>query len=196
MNVFNNVILARNRQLPDDVRMIKTCRSVFKSFNINNLSVCIGWCADQVTLRSARCSDKDLYFYLHINPTQYTGSFEMIVGVLTTCHTQYIWDRSICIFLFNRTTYRAPIRYVTKTWNVLLLNKKIHILQPQVYCVWQVVKTLTIISNNPVFNNRTSKSKFCHPDCGFRNISQSLQPHLATPSNQDTTAAARNLSNS
>ena len=28
----------------------------------------------------------------------YTGLFEMIVGVLTTCHTQYTWDRSICIF--------------------------------------------------------------------------------------------------
>ena len=28
----------------------------------------------------------------------------MIVGVLTTCHTQYTWDSSICIFLFNRTT--------------------------------------------------------------------------------------------
>jgi hypothetical protein len=27
-----------------------------------------------------------------------TGLFEMIVGVLTTCHTQYTWDRSICIF--------------------------------------------------------------------------------------------------
>ena len=81
MNVFNNVILARNRQLPDDDRMIETCRSIFKSFNplnakltpichllallgahhilhvsrirvnINNLSVCIGWCTDQVTLR-------------------------------------------------------------------------------------------------------------------------------------------------
>jgi hypothetical protein len=24
----------------------------------------------------------------------------MIVGVLTTCHTQYTWGRSICIFLF------------------------------------------------------------------------------------------------
>jgi len=22
----------------------------------------------------------------------------MIVWVLTTCHTQYVWDRSICIF--------------------------------------------------------------------------------------------------
>ena len=60
VNVFNNVILARNRQLPDDDRMIETCRSIFKSFNVNNLSVCIGWCADQVTLRSARCDDKDV----------------------------------------------------------------------------------------------------------------------------------------
>ena len=61
MNVFNNVILARNRQLADDDRMIETSRSIFKSFNINNLSVCIGWCTDQVTLRSARCNDKDDY---------------------------------------------------------------------------------------------------------------------------------------
>ena len=60
VNAFNNVILARNRQLPDDDRMIETCRSIFKSFNVNNLSVCIGWCADQVTLRSARCDDKDV----------------------------------------------------------------------------------------------------------------------------------------
>ena len=28
----------------------------------------------------------------------YTGLFQMIVGVLTTCHTQYTWDRSIWIF--------------------------------------------------------------------------------------------------
>jgi len=24
----------------------------------------------------------------------------MIVGVLTTCHTQYTWDRSMCDFLY------------------------------------------------------------------------------------------------
>ena len=30
VNVFNNVILARNRQLPDDDRMIETCRSISK----------------------------------------------------------------------------------------------------------------------------------------------------------------------
>ena len=29
--------------------MIEICRSIFKSFNVNNLSVYIGWCADQVT---------------------------------------------------------------------------------------------------------------------------------------------------
>ena len=28
----------------------------------------------------------------------YTGLFEMTVGVLTTCHIQYTWDRSICVF--------------------------------------------------------------------------------------------------
>jgi len=30
VNVFNNAILARNRQLPDDDRMIETCRSMWK----------------------------------------------------------------------------------------------------------------------------------------------------------------------
>jgi len=66
VNVFNNVILVRNRQLPDDDRMIKTCRSIFKSFNVNNLSVCIDWCADQVTLQSARCNDKDNKLYCYV----------------------------------------------------------------------------------------------------------------------------------
>jgi len=37
----------------------------------------------------------------------------MIVGVLTTCHTQYTWDRSICIFLFNRTTLQAFVTYLS-----------------------------------------------------------------------------------
>ena len=146
--------------------------------------------------------------WINFNLQQYTGLFVMIVGVLTTCHTQYTWYRSI-FFLFNRTTlqvfvtyltgalnvhplwfykhqhdnrvrsklfvacqswwfqwrfwfvpsvpgykgctYRAPVRYVTKTWSVVLLNKKTYILLSQVYCVWQVVKTPTLSSNNPVF---------------------------------------------
>ena len=37
----------------------------------------------------------------------YTWLFEMTDGNLTTCHTQYTWDRSICTFLFNRTTLQV-----------------------------------------------------------------------------------------
>jgi len=37
----------------------------------------------------------------------------MIAGVLTTCHTQYTWDWSIYIFLFNRTTLQVFVTYLT-----------------------------------------------------------------------------------
>ena len=48
------------------------------------------------------------------NNKVYTGLFEMIVGVLTTCHTQYAWERSMCIFLlFNRTTLQVFVTYLT-----------------------------------------------------------------------------------
>ena len=128
----------------------------------------------------------------------------MIVRVLTTCHTQYTWDRSIWIFLFNRITLQVFVTYLTgalyvhpmwfykhqhdnrvrSTQNAFSLpfaailvdcapggemhnyctphiinenfeNFLIHccnyILLSQVYCVSQVVKTPTIILNNPVY---------------------------------------------
>ena len=43
----------------------------------------------------------------------YTGLFKMIVGVLTTCHKQYTWDRSICNFLFNGTALQVFVTYLT-----------------------------------------------------------------------------------
>ena len=36
----------------------------------------------------------------------YTGLFKMIVGVLTTCHTQYTWDSSTCIFYLIEQHYK------------------------------------------------------------------------------------------
>ena len=42
-----------------------------------------------------------------------TGLFEMIIGVLTTCHTQYTSDSSTCTFLFNRTTLPFFVTYLT-----------------------------------------------------------------------------------
>jgi hypothetical protein len=56
-----------------------------------------------------------------------------------------------CLLNHKGCTYRTPISYVTKTWSVVLLNRKTHVLLSQVYCVWQVVKTPTFILNNPVF---------------------------------------------
>ena len=47
----------------------------------------------------------------------YTGLFEMIVGILTTCHTQYTSDSSVCIFLFNRTT----LQFLLHTLQVLCM---------------------------------------------------------------------------
>jgi hypothetical protein len=128
----------------------------------------------------------------------------MIVDVLTTCHTQYTSDSSICIFLYNRTTLQVFLTYLTgplyvrncrwtivtdrQSWNVstqnafslsfasilvncassgeihnyctphikenfenLLIHRCNYILLSQVYCVWQVVETPTIISNNPIY---------------------------------------------
>ena len=37
----------------------------------------------------------------------------MIVGVLTTFHTQYTSDISTCIFLFNITTLQVFVTYLT-----------------------------------------------------------------------------------
>jgi len=42
-----------------------------------------------------------------------TVLFKMIVGVLTTCHTQYTTDSGIYIFLFNRTTLQVFVTYFT-----------------------------------------------------------------------------------
>ena len=44
-----------------------------------------------------------------------TGLFQMTVWVLTTCHKQYAWDSSICVFLFNRTTLQVFVTYLTGT---------------------------------------------------------------------------------
>jgi hypothetical protein len=42
-----------------------------------------------------------------------TGLLKMMVGILTTCHIQYTWDSSICIFLFNRTILKLFVTYLT-----------------------------------------------------------------------------------
>ena len=143
--------------------------------------------------------------------TPCTGLLKMIVGVLTTCHTQYTWDSSICIFLCNRKTLQVFVTYLTgalyvhplwfykhqhdnricfklfaacqqwwfqwrfaailvncassgemhnyctphiikENWEFLDLSVQLHTAIWSVYSVWQVVKSPTIIFNNPVMN--------------------------------------------
>ena len=40
------------------------------------------------------------------------GYSKWLSGFLTTFHTQYTWDRSICIFLFNWTTLQVFVTYL------------------------------------------------------------------------------------
>jgi len=61
--------------------------------------------------------------------------------------------------LWNELDYHVEVCRITKgayiehLYGIVLLNKKIHILLSQVYCVRRVVKTPTIISNNPAYTH-------------------------------------------
>jgi len=67
-------------------------------------------CHTQYTLDRSICVfyliEEHSKFLLHTLQVLYmcilcdsTGLFEMIVGVLTTCHTHHTLDRSICVFI-------------------------------------------------------------------------------------------------
>jgi hypothetical protein len=49
----------------------------------------------------------------HCRKLRSTGLLKMIVGVLTTCHTQYTWYRSMCTFFKNRITLQVFVTYLT-----------------------------------------------------------------------------------
>ena len=71
-----------------------------------------------------------------IYKAQCTGLFKMTVGVLTTCHTQFTSDSSICIFLFNRTTLQVFATYLTGMLQKLggmYLSDLLHLL----FCHWR-----------------------------------------------------------
>ena len=79
-----------------------------------------------------------------------TGLFGMIVGVLTTCHTQYTSDSSICIFLFNRTTLQVFVTYRTGALYVHLLwfYKHQHdnrVRSKLVYCMSAVMVSMAVL---------------------------------------------------
>ena len=54
-----------------------------------------------------------------------TGLFEMIVGDLTTCHTQHIWDSRICIFLFNRKALQVLLHTLQLLYKCTLCDSTV-----------------------------------------------------------------------
>jgi len=60
------------------------------------------------------------------------------IEIITADMLQTVWNEHgyrVDVCRITKGAHRAPIRYVTKTWIVVLLNKKIHILLSQVYCI-------------------------------------------------------------
>jgi hypothetical protein len=53
----------------------------------------------------------------------------------TAVRRRFVWDELDYRVDVCRIIKGAPVRYVTKTWSVVLLNKKIQTLLSQVYCV-------------------------------------------------------------
>jgi len=54
---------------------------------------------------------------------------------ITADMLQTVWNELDYRVDVCRITKGEPVRYVTKTWSVVLLNEKIHIILSQVYCV-------------------------------------------------------------
>ena len=95
------------------------------SINVNNLSVCIGWCADQVTLRGAQCNDKDVHYSVHENPSNIPSqshknsihtlsnylisvlilSFYPNIGILKVFSLEVIDEGLVCIFILKAFQY-------------------------------------------------------------------------------------------
>ena len=76
---------------------------------------------------------------LRQGPGLCSSSFRKYPGTEGCYMLQTVWNEldyhvDVCR-ITKGCTYRAPISYVTKTWSVVLLNKKLHILLSQVYCV-------------------------------------------------------------
>jgi len=95
----------------------------------------------------------------------------MIVGVLTTCHTQYIWERSICIFYLTEQHSKLLLHTLQVLYMCILCDSTNNTLREEEEHKpdpWRnaiernhmglhlenevaIVKTSTIISNNPVY---------------------------------------------
>ena len=85
---------------------IETATFRFVAQHLNHCATAVPYICVYIHICTCVC----IYIYTHTYI--HTGLFEMIVGVLTTFHTQYTWDRSICVCLFNRTKLQVFVTYL------------------------------------------------------------------------------------
>ena len=87
---------------------------------------------------------------------------------------------SIIVLMFVESQrvhmYRTPVRYVTKTWSVVLLNKKIHILRSQVYCKLRVFHPVV-----PIYQFNIYCPPYTTQWCKVKIMHQLIQLHVSTP---------------
>jgi len=89
-------------------------------------------------------------WYAHFQETGCVCIPELKVRIRTAIETitaemlHTVWTNSIILLMFvesQRLHIQSTCKVCNKTWSVILLNKKMHILLSQMYCIWQVVKT-------------------------------------------------------
>ena len=92
-------IILRMRNVPD-----KSCRESPSAFLCSITlfwKLCCLWDNVEKFGRTMQATDDNIQGYT-----------KWLSGVLTTCCTQYTWDRSMCVFLFNRTTLQVFVTYL------------------------------------------------------------------------------------
>jgi len=103
---FVHFSLFRTQKRKDGLEQVNDCNCSFCK-----IGMCASWsvnvlcwtCFDDLKKNSSSLSFLTIFIspthaHTHRHTHAYTGLFEMIVGVLTTCHKQYASDSSICDF--------------------------------------------------------------------------------------------------
>ena len=89
----------------------------------------------------------------------------MIVGVLTTCHTQYTWDRSICIYNISLNSCQNE-KYFRHSFWIMFFSKNFAVCE----IMWDYLvepdkpqMTIQYIPENMLFSCRVKKTRKKRP---------------------------------
>ena len=126
--------------------------------------------------------------WIQTTPSHSTGLFEMIVGVLTTCHTQYTW---VFFKFYLREQHSKFLLHTLQALCMCTICDSTNInMIIEFVSNWQVVKTPTIILNNPVFKIHFSIIPHLHPCISNDPFLQVSPPEFCVPLSMHPTCPA------